>query len=141
MQELNYPLCQRNRSLISLSRTMSPIIILTTLPKRIAGVAKAARMVTVHIPKSNKGHSSLLKTCLLALLSLSSTSTLNAHKLTSKWYPLYGPPALCFRSLPFSTALNCCMTKLAIVLTMRMRMVTVVVLPTTKAIFQTWNLL
>jgi len=112
------------------------VIILTTLPKRVAGVARAVRVVIVYIPRSNKGHPPIIKTCLLAPLSLLSlTSTLNTYKLTSKRYPLYSLPALCFRSLPFSIALNRLITRLAIVLTIRTRTVTVVALLITKATF------
>jgi len=79
-------------------------------------VVRVVRVVIVYVPRSNKGHLPLTKTCLLALLSLSSTLTLNAHKLTSKWYPLYSPPALYFKSLPFSIILNHCIIRLAVII-------------------------
>ena len=139
MWKPNYSLCQRNGSLISLSGIILPIIILTTLPKRVVGVVKMAKIMIIYVPKSNKGHLSFAKTCLLALLSLSLTLTFNACKLTSKWYLFCNLPALWFKSLPFFTALNCCMTRLAIVFIIRM--VTAVVLLTIKVTFQTWNLL
>ena len=61
------------------------VIILTTLLKRVVGVARAARVVIVHVPRSNKGYLPIIKTCLLAPLSLLSlTLTLNTRKLTSK---------------------------------------------------------
>ena len=121
--------------MISLSGIVLLIIILITLLKTVAGVVRAVRVIIVYIPKSNKGHLPLAKTCLLVLLSLSLTLTLNAHKLTSKWYPLYGPPALCFRSLPFSIALNHYTTRLAVIFIIRTRIVTVMALPITKATF------
>ena len=112
------------------------VIILTTLLKRVAGVARAVRVVIVHIPRSNKGYLSIIKTCLLAPLSLLFlTSTLNTRKLTSKRYLLYSSLALRFRSLPFSTALNRLITRLVIVLITRTRTVTAVALLTTKAMF------
>ena len=119
-----------------MSKTTSLIIILITLLKRVVGVARAVRVVIVYVPRSNKGHPPIAKTCLLAPLSLLSlTLTFNTYKLTSKQYPLHGPLALHFRSLSLSTALNCCMTRLAIVLTTRTRtrMVIVVASPTTGA--------
>ena len=70
--------------MISSSGIVLSIIILTTLLKTVVGVAKAVRVVIVYVPRSNKGHPPLTKTYLLALLSLSSTSTFNTHKLTSK---------------------------------------------------------
>ena len=112
------------------------IIILTTLLKKVVGVVRAAKVVIVHVSRSNKGHPPIAKTYLLAPLSLLSlTLTLNTHKLTSKWYPLYSPPALRFKSLPFSIALNRYMTRLAIVLIIRARMVIVVASLTTRATF------
>ena len=112
------------------------VIILTTLLKRVVGVVRAARAVIVYVPKSNKGHPPIIKTCLLAPLSLLSlTLTLNTHKLTSKRYPLHSSLALYFRSLPFSTALNRLITRLVIVLIIRTRIVTVVALLITKATF------
>ena len=111
------------------------IIILITLPKTVAGVVRAARVVIVYIPGSNKGHPPFIKTCLLVLLSLSLTLTLNAHKLTSKWYPLHSPPALCFRSLPFSIVLNYRTTRLAVIFIIRIRMVIVMASLITRATF------
>ena len=117
---------------------MLPIIILTTLLKRVAGVARVVRVVIVHVPRSNKGHLPIAKTCLLAPLSLLSlTLTLNTYKLTSKRYPLYGPLALCFRSLPFFIVLNRRITRLVIILIIRTRTRTVIVvaLLITRAMF------
>ena len=114
------------------------IIILTTLLKRVVGVVRAARVVIVHVPKSNKGHPPIAMTCLLAPLPLLSlTSTLNTYKLTSKRYPLYSPPALRFRSLPFFIVLNRRIIRLVIVLIIRTRTVIVVASLITKATFQT----
>ena len=95
-------------------------------------------MVIVYVPRSNKGHPPIAKTCLLAPLSLLSlTLTLNTRKLTSKRYLLYGPPALYFRSLSFSIVLNRRIIRLAIVLIIktRTRMVIVVASPITRATF------
>jgi hypothetical protein len=114
---------------------VSLIIIPTTLPKTVVGVVRAARVVIVHIPKSNKGHLPFTKTYLLALLSLSLTLTFNTRKLTSKWYPLYSPPALHFRSLPFFIILNYCMTRLAVIFIIRTRIVITMALPTTRVTF------
>jgi len=112
------------------------VIILITLLKRVVGVVRVVRVVIVYVPKSNKGYLSIAKTCLLAPLSLLSlTSTLNTHKLTSKQYPLYSLLALCFRSLPFSIALNRFIIRLVIILIIRIRMVIVVASPITKATF------
>jgi len=115
------------------------IIILTTLLKRVVEVVravKAVRVVIVYVPRSNKGHPPIAKTCLLAPLSLLFLIlTLNTYKLTSKRYPLYGLPALHFRSLPFSIVLNRRITRLAIVLIMRTRTVIVVALLITGAMF------
>ena len=114
---------------------MLPIIILTTLLKRVAGIARAARVIIVYVPRSNKGHLSIAKTCLLAPLSLLSlTLTLNTHKLASKRYPLHGPPALRFKSLPFSTALNYRITRLAVIFIIR-GMVIAMASPITRATF------
>jgi len=99
------------------------------------GVVRAARVVIVYVPRSNKDHLPLTKTYLLALLSLSLTSTLNARKLTSKWYPLYSPPALCFRSLPFSITLNHRIIRLAVIFIIRIRIVTAIALLITRATF------
>ena len=118
------------------SDSLRPLRYPRDLPNRSCGVARAARVVIVHVPRSNKGHPPIAKTCLLAPLSLpSSTSTLNTRKLTSKRYLLRGPPALRFRSLPFSTALNRRMTRLAIVLITRTRAVIVVASLITGATF------
>ena len=111
------------------------IIIPTTLPKRVVGVVRAVRVVIVHVPRSNKGHPPIAKTCLLAPLSLlSSTSTLNTRKLTSKWYLLYSPLALRFRSLPFSTVLNHRIIRLAVIFIIR-RIVIAIASPITRATF------
>ena len=99
-------------------------------------MARAVRVVIVHVPRSNKGHPPIAKTCLLAPLSLLSlTSTLNTHKLTSKQYLLRSSPALYFRSLPFSIALNHLIIRLAIILIMRTRTVIVVASPITEVTF------
>ena len=93
------------------------VVILTTLLKRVVGVA---RVVIVYVPRSNKGYLPIVKTCLLAPLSLLSlTLTFNTRKLTSKRYLLYSSLALYFKSLPFSIALNRLITRLAIILTIR----------------------
>jgi len=91
------------------------IIILITLLKTVVKVVRVVRVVIVYVPRSNKGHLPLIKTCLLALLSLSLILTLNTHKLTSKWYLLYSPPALCFKSLPFFIILNYYIIRLAVI--------------------------
>jgi len=112
------------------------VIILITLLKRVVGVARAARVVIVYVPRSNKGHLPIIKTCLLAPLSLLSlTSTFNTRKLTSKWYLLCSLLALRFRSLPFFIALNYLMTRLVIVLIIRTRTVIVVASLITEAMF------
>ena len=90
------------------------IIILTTLLKRVAGVARAARAVIVYVPRSNKGHPLITKTCLLAPL-LPLTLTLNTYKLTSKRYLLRGLLALRSRSLPSPIALNHRIIRLAVI--------------------------
>ena len=111
------------------------IIILITLLKRVAGVARIVRAVIVYIPKSNKGHPPIAKTCLLSPLSLLSlTSTPNTRKLTSK-YLLHNPPALHFKSPPFSIVLNRRIIRLVIVLITRTRMVIAVASPITRATF------
>jgi hypothetical protein len=110
------------------------IIVLITLLKIVVGVVRAVRVVIVYVPKSNKGYLPLIKTCLLALLSLSLTSTLNARKLTSKWYPLRGPPALRFKSLPFSIILNYRIIRLVVIF-IRTRIVIVIASPTIRATF------
>ena len=93
-------------------------------------------MVIVYVPRSNKGHLPIAKTCLLAPLSLLSlTSTLNTYKLTSKRYLLRGPPALHFRSLPFSMVLNYRMTRLVVIFIIRTRTVIAVALLITKVMF------
>jgi len=113
---VNYPLCQKNRNLISLSGITLLILILITLLKRVAGVVRAVKVVIVYIPRSNKGHLPIAKTCLLAPLSLLSlTLTFNTYKLTSKQYPLHYPPAFYFKSLSFSTALNYRITRLVVI--------------------------
>jgi len=112
------------------------VVILITLLKRVAGVVRAVRAVIVYVPRSNKGHPPIIKTYLLAPLSLLSlTLTLNTRKLTSKRYPLCGPLALRFRSLPFSIVLNRFIMRLVIVLITRIRTVTAVASLITKATF------
>jgi len=112
------------------------VVILITLLKRVVGVVRAVKVVIVYVPRSNKGHLPIVITYLLAPLSLLfPTLTLNTYKLTSKRYPLYGPLALCFRSLPFSIALNRRIIRLVIVLTIKIRTVIVVALLTTRATF------
>ena len=96
-------------------------------------MARVARVVIVYVPRSNKGHLLIIKTCLLAPLLLL-TLTLNTHKLTSKQYPLYGLLALYFRSLPSSIALNYCMTRLAVIPIIR-RIIIVMASPITKVMF------
>jgi len=109
------------------------IIILITLLKRVVGVV---RVVIVYVPRSNKGHPPIAKTCLLAPLSLLSLIlTLNIYKLTSKWYLLYSLLALYFKSLPFFIVLNRHIIRLAIVLIMRIKIVIVMVSLITGAIF------
>ena len=99
-------------------------------------MVRVIRVVIIYVPRSNKGHLSLIKTYLLAPLSLLFlTLTLNTHKLTSKRYLLYSPLALYFRSLPFSIVLNRYIIRLVIVLIIRVRIVIVVALPTTRVIF------
>jgi len=61
------------------------VVILITLLKRVVGVVRVARVVIVYVPRSNKGHLPIAKTCLLAPLSLLFlTLTFNTYKLTSK---------------------------------------------------------
>jgi hypothetical protein len=109
------------------------IIILITLLKRVAEVARAAKVVIVYVPRSNKGHLPIVKTCLLAPLLLL-TLTLNTYKLTSKRYLLYGPLALCFRSLPSPIVLNYRIIRLVVIPIIR-RMVIVMVSLITRVIF------
>jgi hypothetical protein len=97
------------------------------------GVARAAKVVIVYVPRSNKGHLPIIKTRLLAPL-LPLTLTLNTHKLTSKRYPLRSPPALHSRSLPSPTVLNYRMTRLAVIPIIR-RIVIAIALLTTRLIF------
>jgi hypothetical protein len=109
------------------------IIILITLLKRVVGVARAAKVVIVYIPRSNKGHLPIIKTRLLAPL-LPLTLTLNTYKLTSKRYPLYGPLALRFRSLPSPIALNHYITRPVVIPIIR-RIVIAIALLITRPIF------
>jgi hypothetical protein len=109
------------------------ILILITLLKRVAGVVRAVKVVIVHIPRSNKGHLPIAKTCLLAPL-LPLTLTLNTRKLTSKRYLLRGPLALRSKSLPSPIALNYRIIRLAVIPIIR-RIVTAIALPITRAIF------
>jgi hypothetical protein len=95
------------------------------------------RVVIVYVPRSNKGHPPIVKTYLLAPLSLLSlTLTLNTYKLTSKRYLLRGLLALRFRSLSLSIALNRHIIRLVIILIIRTRtrIVIVVALLITRAI-------
>jgi len=108
------------------------IIILTTLLKRVAGVIRV-KVVIVYVPRSNKGHLPITKTCLLAPL-LPLTLTLNTYKLTSKQYPLRGPPALRSRSLPSPIVLNYRIIRLAVIPIIR-RMVIVMASLITRVIF------
>ena len=99
-------------------------------------MARAVRVVIVYVPRSNKGHPPIIKTYLLASLSLLFlTLTLNTYKLTSKRYPLYSLPALYFRSLPFSIALNRRIIRLAIILIIRTRAVIAVASLITRVTF------
>jgi len=77
-------------------------------------VARAAKVVIVYVPRSNKGHPPIAKTYLLAPL-LPLTLTLNTHKLTNKRYPLRGPLALRSRSLPSPIVLNYHIIRLAVI--------------------------
>ena len=97
-------------------------------------MARAARAAIVYVLRSNKGHLPLAKTCLLALLSLSSILTLNTRKLTSRRYLLYGPPALRFRSLPLSIILNHRIIRLVVIFIIR-RIVIAIASPITRATF------
>ena len=106
------------------------IIILTTLLKR---VARAAKVVIVYIPRSNKGHLPIAKTRLLAPL-LPLTLTLNTHKLTSKRYLLYSPLALYSRSLSSPIVLNHRIIRLAVIPIIR-RIVIAMASPITRLIF------
>ena len=104
--------------------------------KRVVKVIRAIRVVIVHVPRSNKGHLPIARTCLLAPLSLLfSTLIFNTYKLTSKQYPLYGPPALRFKSLPFSIVLNHCIIRLVVIFIIRARIITAIALPIIRAIF------
>jgi hypothetical protein len=109
------------------------ILILITLLKRVAGVVRVVKVVIVYIPRSNKGHLPIIKTCLLAPL-LPLTLTLNTYKLTSKRYLLYSLLALYFRSLPSPTALNYRIIRLVVIPIIR-RMVIAIALLITRAIF------
>jgi hypothetical protein len=109
------------------------IIILITLLKRVVGVARAAKVVIVYIPRSNKGHLPIIKTRLLAPL-LPLTLTLNTRKLTSKRYPLRSPPALRSKSLPSPIVLNHHIIRLAVIPIIR-RIVIAMASPITRPIF------
>ena len=101
-------------------------------------MVRAARVVIVYVPRSNKDYLPIIKTYVLAPLSLLSlTSTLNTYKLTSKWYLLRSPLALYFKSLPFSIVLNRRIIRLVIVLIIRIRIRTVIVVASliTRATF------
>jgi len=119
-----------------LSGTTLLIIIIITLLKRVVGVVRAVRVVIVYIPRSNKGYLPIAKTYLLAPLSLLSlTLTFNTYKLTSKQYPLYSPPALYFKSLPFSIVLNHRIIRLVVIFIIRARIIIMIASPTTRATF------
>ena len=92
-----------------------------------------AKVVIVYVPRSNKGHLPITKTCLLAPL-LPLTLTLNTYKLTSKRYLLRGPLALRSRSLPSPIALNYYIIRLAVIPIIR-RIVVAIVSPITRATF------
>jgi hypothetical protein len=96
-------------------------------------VARAAKVVIVYVPRSNKGHPPIIKTCLLAPL-LPLTLTLNTYKLTSKRYLLYGLLALRSRSLPSPIVLNYRIIRLAVIPIIR-RIVIAIALPITRATF------
>jgi hypothetical protein len=130
MREANYPLYKGSGSL---SRITSLIIILTTLLKRVVGVVRAAKVVIVYVPRSNKGHLPIIKTCLLAPL-LPLTLTLNTHKLTSKRYPLYSLLALYSKSLPSPIVLNYYIIRLVVIPIIR-RIVIAIALLITRAMF------
>ena len=98
-------------------------------------MVRAVRVVIVYVPRSNKGYPPIIKTYLLAPLSLLSlTLTLNTYKLTSKRYLLYNPLTPYFRSLPFSMVLNYRITRLAVIFIMR-RIVTAIASLITRATF------
>ena len=109
------------------------IIILITLLKRVVGVARAAKVVIVYVPRSNKGHLPIAKTRLLAPL-LPLTLTLNIYKLTSKRYLLYSLLTLRSRSLPSPIVLNHYIIRLIVIPIIR-RIVIVIVLLITRLIF------
>jgi len=92
-----------------------------------------AKVVIVYVPRSNKGHPPIIKTCLLAPL-LPLTLTLNTHKLTSKRYLLYSPLALRSRSLPSPIVLNYYIIRLVVIPIIR-RIVIAMALLITRAIF------
>ena len=96
-------------------------------------MARAAKVVIVYVPRSNKGHLPIAKTCLLAP-PLPLTLTLNTYKLTSKRYPLYSPLALYSRSLPSPTVLNYYIIRLVVIPIIR-RIVIVIASPIIRATF------
>jgi len=96
-------------------------------------VARAAKVVIVHVPRSNKGHLPIVKTCLLAPL-LPLTLTLNTRKLTSKRYPLYSLLALRSRSLPSPIILNYYIIRLVVIPIIR-RIVIAIASLITRAMF------
>jgi len=73
-----------------------------------------AKVVIVYVPRSNKGHLPIAKTCLLAPL-LPLTLTLNTYKLTSKRYLLYSPLTLYSKSLLSPIVLNYYIIRLVVI--------------------------
>ena len=96
-------------------------------------MVRAAKVVIVYVPRSNKGHLPIAKTRLLAPL-LPLTLTLNTYKLTSKRYLLHSPPALYSRSLPSPIVLNYRIIRLAVIPIIR-RIVIAIASPITRLIF------
>ena len=97
-------------------------------------MVRAAKVVIVHVPRSNKGHLSITKTCLLAPL-LPLTLTLNTYKLTSKRYLLYSLLALRFRSLLSPIVLNHYIIRLVVIFIIRTRIVIAIALLITRVMF------
>jgi len=98
-------------------------------------VVKAVRVVIVHVPKSNKGHPPIAKTCFLAPLSLLFlTLTFNIY---SKQYSPRGLLVLYFKSLPFFIVLNRHIIRLIIIIIIRIKTKIVIIVASliTGAIF------